>query len=95
MIVDGSKADAAQMLVRGMNPQVLAMDEITAEADVEALLWAAGCGVRLLASAHGEDLSSLQRRKIYRELMEYNLFQRVVIVGEQNGVRSYQVEVIG
>lgn len=94
VIADCPKAAAVQILLRGMNPQIIAMDEVTAEEDLTALLWAAGCGVRLLVSAHGDSLRSLQQRRLYQKLMEYDLFQRVVIVHRQGGLRSYRVEVI-
>lgn len=94
IMVDCPKAVAAQILVRGMNPQVLAMDEITAEEDLNALFWAAGCGVRLLATAHGDSLLSLRRRPLYRELLDLKLFQRVVILRQRDGQRNCLVEVI-
>lgn len=94
IMVDCPKGAAAQILVRGMNPQVLAMDEITAEEDLNALFWAAGCGVRLLATAHGESLLSLRRRPLYRKLLDLKLFQRVVILRQHDGKRSCRVEVI-
>ena len=94
IMVDCPKGAAAQILVRGMNPQVLAMDEITAEEDLNALFWATGCGVRLLATAHGENLLSLRRRPLYRELVDLKLFQRVVILRQHDGKRRFRVEVI-
>lgn len=88
------KAQALMLLLRGMNPQVLAADEITAEADVGAMEMAVGCGVSLLATAHGTDRRDLMRRPLYRRLMEQGCFRRLVTIGQEGGVRRYEVEVL-
>jgi len=83
------KARAAAMLVRSMNPQALAMDEVTDEADAAALLRAAGCGVALLASVHAATLSELSVRPACRQLLEAKVFARFVLVENRGGVRRY------
>lgn len=88
------KAQALMMLLRAMNPQVLAADEITAPEDVAALISAAGCGVKLLATAHGRDREDLCRRPLYRQLMEAGVFERLLLIRTEKGRRSYQVEVL-
>ena len=85
------KGMALLMLLRGMNPQVLAADEITAPIDLEAMGTAAGCGVSLLATAHGRDFSDLQRRPLYRAMLAESLFERFVLIGMENGKRTYRV----
>lgn len=92
-VMDGcSKAEGLSMLLRGMNPQVLAVDEITHPSDAAALEEAAGCGVALLATAHGSGREDLERRPVYRRLLEGGVFRRLVTLRCQEGVRRYQVE---
>ena len=94
-VVEGCpKAQALMMLLRAMNPQLLAADEITAPEDVRALETAAGCGVTLLATAHGRDREDLSRRPLYRELTATGLFRRLVFIRVQGGVRQYEAEVL-
>ena len=88
------KAQALMMLLRAMNPQVLAADEITAPEDVAALISAAGCGVKLLATAHGSAREDLARRPLYRELMAAKVFERLLLIETKNGRRRYRVEVL-
>lgn len=93
-VMDGcAKAEGMLMLLRSMNPQVLAVDEITAPEDVAAISVAANCGVAVLASAHALESQELYRRPIYRGLMEQGVFQRIIrIRREENGSRSYCME---
>ena len=91
-VMDGCpKAEAMLMLLRGMNPQVIAMDEITAPEDVRAMELAAGCGVALLATAHAGSPEDLSRRELYRRMMEQGIFRRIVSIGVSEGKRIYHV----
>ncbi len=86
------KAQGLMLLLRAMNPQVLAVDEITAPEDVRALTAAAGCGVTLLATAHGEGRAGLERRPLYRPLLEEGLFRFLVRIRREGERRVYTVE---
>ena len=86
------KAQGLMLLLRAMNPQVLAADEITAPEDVRALETAAGCGVTLLATAHGESRADLERRPLYRPVLEGGLFRFLVGIRRKGGKRVYTVE---
>lgn len=95
-VMDGcAKGPALLMLLRGMNPQVLAADEITDPADAAALEQAAGCGVTLLGTAHGGGAVDLWTRPVYRRLMEAGLFQKVVMIRTDRGERRYEVSELG
>lgn len=84
-----SKASAALMLLRSMNPQVIAMDEITTPEDMAAMERAANCGVSLIATAHADGLDDLRQRIYYRDAER--LFQKIVLIGTSNGMRTYSV----
>ena len=87
------KAAGMEMLLRGMSPQVLAVDEITAQADVRAALQAAGCGVALLATAHGSTVKDLSLRPVYRALLAGRVFEKLVLLRRDgDGTRRIKVE---
>lgn len=95
-VLDGCpKAEGMMMLLRSMNPQILAADEITAQEDVEAVSMAANCGVSVLATAHGADIEELGRRPLYRRLLAQKIFSRVILIErDEAGKRSYTMELL-
>lgn len=91
-ILDGCpKAEALLMLLRGMNPQVLAADEITAPGDMQAMEEVAGCGVGLLATAHGASPQEIRLRPVYRALLKRDIFRRFIWITIEDGVRRYRI----
>ena len=91
-VMDGSpKEKALLMLLRGMNPQVLAADAITAPAACAALELAANCGVALLCSAHGAGMEDLERRPLYRDLLARKIFRRLVVIRRTGEGRADRV----
>ena len=59
---------------------------------VAALQTAAGCGVTLLATAHGAGREDLERRELYRPLLREGLIRRLVLITQREGRRTYTVE---
>ena len=74
------KAVGVEQLIRTMGPDTIAVDEITAEQDCEALISAGWCGVRLLATAHAASLDDLRHREIYKPLLKHRLFAHVLVL---------------
>lgn len=75
-----SKTKGIDMVLRNMTPTVIAIDEITAQEDCNALLHAGWCGVHLLATAHAADLRDLQTRPVYQPLIQSKLFRRFLVL---------------
>ena len=78
-----------EMVLRTMGPDTVAVDEITAPADCDALLQAGWCGVGVLATAHGVDRRDLRSRRIYKPLVDSGLFEDLVILHPD---KSYHTE---
>lgn len=92
-VVDGCpKAWGIPLLVRSANPQVIAVDEITAEEDIRAMTAAANCGVALLATIHALDGEELRRKPLFRLLDQCAVFRRLVTIRVADGQRRYDTE---
>ncbi len=86
------KALGMAMVLRAMNPQVIAVDEITVAEDIAAACAAANCGVGLLATIHAADVSELRQKPLYSRLLEAGVFRRCIRIENTQGVRAYRVE---
>ena len=92
-VMDGCpKPLAVPMLLRAMTPQVIALDEITLPADVDAVCAAAGCGAALLATVHASSLAELESRPVGRQLLACGVFQRAALIDGRGKDRRSRVE---
>lgn len=89
IITGCSKPQGIDVLLRTMNPDTIAVDEITAAQDCDALIQAGWCGVRLLATLHGSGVQDLRGRRVYKPILECGLFDTLVIL---NRDKSYRTE---
>ena len=92
-VLDGCpKAVGIPMVLRAMNPELIAVDEITAEEDLRAMALASGCGVGLLATVHAASVSDLERKPLYRELLASQVFRQAIRITVRDGKRVYELE---
>lgn len=89
VLVNIPKSEAIMMLLRTMNPSWIAVDEVTAPADITAMEQASYCGVKLLATAHGNGMDDLYRRPLYRKFMDTGVFKQIVVLKKD---KTYTVE---
>lgn len=91
-VLSGCKKSAGlEMAIRTMAPDTVAVDEITGQADCNALESAAWCGVRILATAHAGNRSELYSRKIYQSLLQNKIFQHLIVLQKD---KSWKQEVL-
>lgn len=80
-VLDGCpKAIGMLMAVRAMGPQLIVVDELGLDADYEALYCASGCGINLLASIHGKDLTDITKKHVDKKEVFREIFQRFIIL---------------
>ena len=75
------------MVLRSMGPEWIAVDEITAAGDCDALIQAGWCGVKLLATVHASGIDDLTQRPIYRPLLQTKLFRQGIILRRDKSMR--------
>ena len=86
------KALGIPIVLRAMNPQVIAVDEITVREDLTAVSMAAGCGAGLLATVHAAGVEELRRKPLYRQLLEEQVFRLAVRILRTETGRAYELE---
>jgi stage III sporulation protein AA len=80
-VMDGVlKPDGIIMMVRSMKPDFIATDEIGTDRDIEAILYAVNAGVKIIATAHGNSMEDLTRRKALDSVIKEGVFKKIVFL---------------
>ncbi len=87
------KSQGMMMLLRSMNPYLVAVDEIGGEEDAGAIRQLLKCGCHILASIHGEGLEDVRRKKGLEGLFEEQAFKRYVIMSRSHGAGTIEMVV--
>ena len=87
-----SKAEGMMLLLRAMDPQWIAADEITAPCDIAAMEQISYCGVKLLATAHAGSIEELHARPLYRSLLSLEIFKTAFVLRPDRSFLVQEVE---
>lgn len=90
VMINADKRRAAIMMLRTMNPDYIAVDEITQSADLDVMREIAGCGVGILATAHTQTAETMKNRALYRALLNDEIFDYALEIHISDGKRSYE-----
>lgn len=82
------KAAGMILMLRSMNPNVIAVDEIGRKEDVEAIGEVMHCGVKLIATAHGYDFADVEKR--LPALVKEKVFERYLFLSCRKGVGTLE-----
>lgn len=76
------KSQAVDIALRTMSPQLIVCDEISKKSELRAICNGFSSGVYFLASVHADDISSIFRRKVSRELILSREFQKIIMLSD-------------
>ncbi len=79
------KALGMEMLLRSMSPNIIVTDEIGTQGDKAAILKVLNSGVKIIASAHGYNISELKMREELLAMLKANTFERYIVLSSSNG----------
>jgi len=80
-VLDGCpKAEGMVMLLRAMAPNVIAVDELGGEQDAKAVEAVLTAGVKLLCTAHGNNLDDVKKNPALAGLVSRKIFERYIIL---------------
>ena len=84
------KSEGIFMAIRSLSPDVIVCDEIGSQKEIEAMLSAYNSGVNLITTIHGNGIEDLEKRNIFKDLLENKILGRVIVLGNSKGIGSIE-----
>lgn len=78
------KSIGMKMLIRSMAPEIIVADEIGSKEDVQEINYAVCSGIKGIFTAHGNSLEDLKLNPAIAELIEKNIFERLIFLDKNN-----------
>lgn len=90
-VLDGcSKRDGVYLLLRAMNPQIIATDEIGCEGDFQVIEDIINAGVGFIATAHARNLTEAMLRPGLKRILQMGMVERLVTVSNRLGIGTIE-----
>lgn len=84
------KAQGIMMAIRSMSPDVIICDEIGNLKDMESILTAICCGIKIITTIHGKDENDLFERPVFKDILKNNAFKKgIILKGNEVGQVGY------
>lgn len=90
VITNSTKRFGLENGIRSLNPNIVFTDELSNEMDVDAIHYALGCGVKVVATTHSENIYSIKEKKYFEDLVNKKIFERFVVLSTRNGVGTIE-----
>ncbi len=74
------KTEGIMLMIRAMSPQVVAVDEVGGACDMQAIQAATGCGCKVIATIHGDNVDDVIAKSYMEDCLRDKLFKRFVFL---------------
>lgn len=71
--------------IRSMNPDIIVCDEIDIDKDLQTIISATNCGVKVLCTIHCDDINQLKQKKNFDFIFQNKLFDRYIFLSKIEG----------
>ncbi len=78
------KSIGMKMLIRSMAPEIIVADEIGSKEDVQEINYAVCSGIKGIFTAHGNSLEDLKLNPAIAELIDKNIFERLLFLDKNH-----------
>lgn len=86
-VLSGCKKSVAfEDAIKTMSPSVIITDEISSKDDIFSVMQTIRSGVKIIATAHSENIYSLKEKYLFKELLSEKCFDRIIVLSNRNGV---------
>lgn len=76
--------------IRSLAPNLIITDELNETEDINAVKYAANCGISVIATTHADSLETFARKDSFKPLIDERLFKRYVVLSSRNGPGTFE-----
>lgn len=80
-----TKEYAFKFGIRSMRPDIIVTDEIDIDKDLQTIVDATNCGVKVLATIHSGDMEQLRQKRKFDEILKNRIFERYILLSLDEG----------
>ena len=90
IILGASKKYAFHEGLKSMNPSLIITDEISEIEDLSEIMEVSRCGVKIIATAHAENVEQLKKRECLKKILDIKVFERIVVLSKRKGLGTIE-----
>ena len=89
-IVGSSKSFGFASSIRTMRPDIIFTDEIGNKDDIDCIMKAATCGIKIAATIHASSIQDIKNKKEMEDIIQSKIFKRYILLSTRKGVGTYE-----